>query len=350
MIFRNFLLVFATFLFFFGPSKNVFAEETPPLNPEGISEYSRWSPDGTKIAFVSSRDGNWEIYVIDADGSNLTRLTKNLEHDAFPTWSPDSKKIAFSSTATGFSRNFPSLSAIFVMDANGENRKRLTNTEVGADSPVPYYNDTVPIWSPDGQKIGFLSDRRNGFREIFLMNPNGTDITRVTFQNLHHWNIGWTHDSKRILFDARMDGFVTPASNPIAGIFSVNASGPKWFWGEDTTPVINEMESGLEFDSNVSLDGKKILFLNGQKDPEKRTGLRGMSFAELDYVDGKPKVIKETIIQRDAENQYSPFWSPDGTKVTFTSTRDGHPEIYVADEDGSNVKRLTFSRPETSEE
>lgn len=347
-MFKNLFLIFGLILAV--TLEPVFAEEMPPFNPEGISDYSRWSPDGTRIAFVSNRHGNWEIYVVNVDGSNLKRLTHNTTDDAFPSWSPSSETIVFSSTATGFSKNLPGLSAIFVMDTNGENRKRLTNTEVGLDNPVSYYNDSTPIWSPDGEKIAFLSDRRNGYREIFLMNPNGTDITRVTYHNMHHWNIAWTPDGKRIIFDGRMDGFPYGAGNPLAGMFSVNASGPKWFWGEDTEPVINDTESGLEFDSAFTPDGKKIIFLNGQKDPAKRTGLRGLTFAELEYVDGKPKVIKETMVQKDKENQYSPHWSPDGTKFTFTSTRDGHSEIYTADEDGNNVKRLTFSRPENSEE
>ena len=325
------------------------AEEVPSLNPDGISHYSRWSPDGSRIAFSSTRHGNWELYVVGTDGTDLVRLTRNTTDDVFPTWSPDGERIAFSSTATGFSPNLPSQSAIFVIDADGKNRRRLTNTEVGLDNPVPYYNDTVPIWSPDGTKIAFLSDRRNGYREVFLMNPDGTGITRVTFNKAHHWNPGWTPDAKRIVFDARLDGLPTANNNPVAGMYSVNASGPSYSYGLDPHPVLNDTESGLEFDSSISADGRWIAFLNGQVDPTRRTGRRGLTFAELRYVDGKPEVIEETMRQVDDEEQYWPDWSPDGTRITFTSTRDGHPEVYVSNIDGTGLQRLTFSRPQGSQ-
>ena len=96
-----------------------------PDNPpyaKTMHEVPRWSPDGRKIVFMTNRDGNFEIYVMDADGRNQKRLTQNVYNDRFPSWSPDGKHIAYSSTATAASFALPSPSAIFVMDADGKKR------------------------------------------------------------------------------------------------------------------------------------------------------------------------------------------------------------------------------------
>ncbi|MGR3296281.1 MAG: TolB family protein, partial [Candidatus Bathyanammoxibius sp.] len=87
---------------------------------------------GSRIAFPSDRDGNYEIYVMDADGSNLERLTDNLASDGEPSWSPDGSRIAFTSDRDGNPE-------IYVMDADGSNQQRLT------DNPASDYG---PSWSP----------------------------------------------------------------------------------------------------------------------------------------------------------------------------------------------------------
>ncbi len=87
-----------------------------------------------QIAFVSNRDGNFEVYVMDTDGSNQTRLTNNPAIDEGPAWSPDGTKIAFRSDRDG---NFE----VYVMDTDGSNQTRLTNN--------PAF-DSFPAWSPVG--------------------------------------------------------------------------------------------------------------------------------------------------------------------------------------------------------
>jgi Tol biopolymer transport system component len=88
--------------------------------------------DGTKIAFQSDRDGNFEIYVMDADGSDPVNLTNNPAYDAQPAWSPDGTRIAFHSYRDG---NYE----IYVMGADGSNPVRLTDNPEG---------DGYPAWSP----------------------------------------------------------------------------------------------------------------------------------------------------------------------------------------------------------
>ena len=117
-----------------------------------------WSPDGTQMAFVSDRDGNWEIYVMDIDGENLKRLTNHSADDTEPAWSPDGRYITFSSTRDGNSE-------IYVMSASGGPAQNLTNNATA---------DSSSAWSPDGTQIAFSrleedpEDERNPYR-IFIM-------------------------------------------------------------------------------------------------------------------------------------------------------------------------------------
>ena len=317
-----------------------------PDNPpyaETMHEVPRWSPDGRKIAFMTNRDGNFEIYVMDADGGKQKRLTKNVYNDRFPSWSPDGKQIAYSSTATAATFSLPSPSAIFVMDDDGKNAKRLTNKYAGDDLPTPIYNDTYPVWSPDGEKIAFFSDRANGWREIFLMNPDGTDVTQITYHDMPHWNLAWSPDSKRITFDGRMDGYPYPAGSPKWGIFSINLSGGRYHWGEDLQPFKNDLVSHLEWDTAFAPDGETVAFSFADRAPNKYSKWRGLRFAKYDMIDGVFKVDEETITVLSKEEAYSADWSPDGEKIVFVSTRDGPADIYVMDADGSDVRRLTQS-------
>lgn len=133
-----------------------------------------WSPDGSKILFSSYRDGSFysdgtfvlnesEIYVMDADGGNLVRLTYNNADDQGPSWSPDGRKIIFSSNLDG---NYE----IYVMNADGSNQIRLTNI---------HGDDFQPFWSPDGTQIAFVSNR-DGNDEIYIMGADGSNQIRLT--------------------------------------------------------------------------------------------------------------------------------------------------------------------------
>ena len=144
------------------------------MNPDGsdqtrltnntVDDYNPvWSPDGTKILFASERDGNGEIYAMDADGSNQTRLTTNDAWDYDAIWSPDGTKIAFETER--HAQSCPPnpetwrCNEIYVMDADGSNQIRLTNNSAG---------DYDPHWSPDGTQLVFESERDGNF-EIYVM-------------------------------------------------------------------------------------------------------------------------------------------------------------------------------------
>jgi Tol biopolymer transport system component len=112
--------------------------------------WADWSPDGTQIVFASRRDGNVELYLADTDGSNQRRLTQNGRLDYFPDWSPDGRRIAFAVLEDR---------AIYIMDADGSNERRLTYQG----------NAENPTWSPDGNWIVYQSSDDGDF-EIYAIN------------------------------------------------------------------------------------------------------------------------------------------------------------------------------------
>jgi hypothetical protein len=120
-------------------------------------------PSCSRIVFMSFRDGNEEIYVMNADGTNQTRLTFNPAQDNFPALSPDGSKIVFASNRDGNEE-------VYVMNSDGTGQTRLTNSTA---------DDASPSFSPDGSKITFHSFR-DGNVEVYTMNVEGTSQTDIT--------------------------------------------------------------------------------------------------------------------------------------------------------------------------
>lgn len=193
-----------------------------PDNPNNCC--ADWSPNGKKIAFVSFREGNDEIYVMDADGSNKVRLTKDPAQDMFPVWSPNGKKIAFISkrdhgwpeiytmnpdgaglfavtlppaTAVeglswspngkmiAFASGDPGFRGINIINKDGTGRVVVTNPTGGGGIP-----DRWPAWSPNGEKIVYGSNVADeGYRfELFAISVDGSSKRQLTFSSSGVWN------------------------------------------------------------------------------------------------------------------------------------------------------------------
>jgi len=127
----------------------------------GQDQQPAWSPDGTKIAFVSTRSGVSQVWLMNADGTNLTQITfDSAPKGQRPSWSPDGTRIAFQSNGTGGGD-------IYVMNADGTGQARLTSDPAG---------ESGPAWSPDGTRIAFLSLRDlPAARNVYIMNADGSD-------------------------------------------------------------------------------------------------------------------------------------------------------------------------------
>jgi TolB protein len=144
--------------------------------------YPVFSPDGSRIAFSSKREDNTDVSVMRVDGTGATRLTQHEANDGYPSWSPDGARIAFHTNRNG---NYE----IYVMNADGSEPVRLT------DHPADDYN---PAWSPDGSRIAFDSDRDEiEGDEIYVVGPDGSGLAQVVEKGVFP---AWSPDGKKILF------------------------------------------------------------------------------------------------------------------------------------------------------
>ena len=187
-----------------------------------------WSPDGTKIAFASNREGaDSELYVIGAGGTGIQTLTSNAAEDGAPTWSPDGRRIAFESD-----RDNPGVrSQIYVMNADGGGQAAL-----GA-SPA---DDTAPAWSPDGTRIAFA---RSG--NIWVTASSGGTGSALTSDPADETEPDWSPDGGRIVFQ-RGDGIAIMradggAQAPLAG--AGVAGSPAW--SPDGSRIAFERDLGI---------------------------------------------------------------------------------------------------------
>jgi TolB protein len=145
-----------------------------------------WSPDGTRLAFISRRDGYWNLYVLDVRDGRLTRLMANPHYDGAPAWSPDGQWLAFESSRAGDLD-------IWMVGADGVGPVNLT-----PDSP---FGDAGPAWSPDGQTIAFTS-WRYGDRDIFLLDIKTLEVVQFTSSPATEERPAWSPDGARLAFVA----------------------------------------------------------------------------------------------------------------------------------------------------
>ena len=148
-----------------------------------------WSPDGSRIAFQSDRDGNQDVYVMEADGRHIVNLTQeNYELDGYPCWSPDGSQIVFSS------RRLPHLRRveIYVMNADGSDQRRITFEEGFAFHPD---------WSPEGKKIVFDFHRTgNDPGNILMIDLADSSRVNLTQNEIDEYDPAWSPQGDRIVY------------------------------------------------------------------------------------------------------------------------------------------------------
>jgi TolB protein len=259
------------------------------------------SPDGSKIAFNSDRDGTPDLYVMSADGSNVVRLTQNPERESAPVWSPDGRTLRFFVTGTDASRIYAidlqsrkitpagqvqgrgvriagdgkrvlyalgSWTAVQLMesDANGAGVRQLSDGTSAIWSPR---------WSPNGKQIAFAGQDGDKHLHIYLMNADGSEVRQLTH------------------FDAA-DG---------------RAQSPAW-----------------------SPDGKRLAVQADTKDQ-----------AHIWIVDATTGAARKLAAHEEKVIDELPAWFPGGKRIAFVSNRSGKLEIWTMNADGSELRQLTPS-------
>ena len=247
------------------------------------------APPPARIAFTSTRDGNGEIYVMDADGSNQTRLTDDLAPDSSPAWSPDGTRIAFTSDRSGVGNT-----GIYVMNPDG-----IGEADLGAAG-------CCPSWSPDGRQIAF--QKFGDDWHIYIMNADGSNQTPLTTGV----SPSWSAVGGKIAFTSDRDG------NSEIYVMDADRS--------NHTRITNS--PSFDVVPTWSPDGSKIAFESGRD-----------GNSEIYVMDAEGANV--TRLTNDPADDAEPAWSGDGTKIVFQSDRDGNFEIYVMDANGSNPIRLT---------
>jgi Tol biopolymer transport system component len=256
-----------------------------------------WAP-GHLIAFVSTRDGNEEIYTVAPDGSVLTNLTANPAADIWPAWSPDGTRLAFAS-----SRRPDGMLQIHVMQADGS-----------SVTPIGDRYGVKPLWSVDGSRIAHVSDG-----DYWIMNLDGTGLTRITSEGgAGQLDVSWSPDGTRLA--------VTSISGS-SGIYIVSADG-------STRTLL--ARSGWQ--PAWSPNGAQIAFVSIRDawDEVYVIGIDGTGETRLTTGGGTGVAVAPTQLYAA-----TPTWSPDGRQIAFGSNRDGSDEVYVINVDGSGLTQLT---------
>ena len=264
-------------------------EDTPTISPTATATIviTPTPTIGYKLSFVSDRDGNQEIYMMDIDGSNLINLTNNSADDSFPAFSPDGKRIAFVSD-----RDWND--DIYLMDSDGSKIIRLTDSSV---------NDQEPAWSPDGKQIVFTSGNDNP--KIYKMNVDGSQQVGFSSQGSYGAHSpSWSYDGSKIVFSSgwRSINIISPDGKKLGDGWMSEGQHPSW------------SPDG----SRIAYDGGNSIFLISSD---------GSDRARVTFLDG------------DASE---PAWSPDGKWIAFTSLKDDNTkDIYITSLDGKNLIRVT---------
>ncbi len=361
---------------------------------DGFDGDPAFSPDGSKIVFVSKRTGDFEVFMMDADGGDQQRITNNSAHDSFPRFTPDGTAILFSSNidsettdlyamrldGTGLIRltdwhsneltrggaSPDGTKIAFNSDRDGNDEVYVFNfetalvTEVISDKvaalQTPAFSrdgkrivysaevaekkgeirlldldsgktrvllktnsaQNYPQFSPDGKKIAFHQEVY-GRWDVFVTNVDGTGTTNITRNAASDSIPNWLPDSEHLLIRSDRD-----SESLVSRFYSIKTDG--------TDLQALEVAGGAIGWIRVSIDGNRIVYSCARG---------GSDDAELDICVASADGKYEKVILRRPGNDMQPVFSPDGKKIAFVATSDGNPEIYLMNSDGTGLIRLT---------
>ena len=257
----------------------------------------------TQIAFISSRTGTKELWLMDYDGSNQHPLTSLGSISLTPRWSPDASRIAFTCFAP----------------ANGVTSAQICMYSLDANKLVTFARfrstNTSPTWSPDGSQVMFSSSMQ-GNPELYVTDPNGNRPTRLTFTS-HGASTSPAWNPKT----GQTVAFVSDRAG-VPQLYTMNSDGTN-------TLRIDLPDMGYVIDPAWSPNGQLLAF----------SWRRPSGNYDIYIMDAASHAIRE--ITRDAGRNERPRWAPDGRHIVFESTRGGSRQIWVMLADGSDPRQLT---------
>lgn len=266
--------------------------------------------DGLRLVFHSDRDGDSDIYIMDASGSDVRQLTDEPGPDYEPDSSPDGRTVVFASQ-----RASDDGARLHLMDVDGSNVRRLTSS-AGDDGQVV---DDYPHWSADGRRIVFqrttIPEDGNPDADVWLIDVESGAETRLT-ETPDAWDStpSFAAQGDSVLFESNRDGD-----------FDV-------YRLELQTGRVAQLtnEDGVDAEAKESPDGQRIAFASSRDGD-----------SDIYVMDADGGNVRR-LTENDAADR-CPQWSPDGRQLSFYSERDGNGEIYVMDRDGGHQRRVTNS-------
>jgi Tol biopolymer transport system component len=323
-----------------------------------------WSPDHTQIAFTSDRSGSSNIYVMDADGSNLRAVTNNdslnFQRVYDPAWSPDGRKLIYVQSENGES------SGLFIVNVDGsDNRRFLEGSSEVAD----------PAWSPDGTRIAYVglesfSNLEAGPHfQLFVINANGSGKTRLNTKEPADFRSfayppeasgpAWSPDGSRLVYVSRTDG---NEEIYVTGLFgghqrlTQNAAAdtlPAWVSADRisftstrdgqrdlyTMPVDGGPAARLTQNLGPNSDADwQVAAAPPARPPSQRIAYVRVNDGNADIYVSHSSGTDAQNITNSPQNERGPAWSPDGLRIAYI--RWPERALFVMNADGSGVRRL----------
>ncbi len=266
-----------------------------------------WSPDGNTIIYTSNESGIQEIYRMNPDGTGKKQLTTSNYANYYPFYSPDGSQIVYMSRRDD-------VTVIMMMDADGKNIRQLTSEET---------ENADPDWSPDGSQIIFYSER-DGNNEIYTMNTDGAEPMRLTNNEYSDQTPSFSPDGSKVVFVSTRDGN--------AEIYVMDPD------GSNQRRLTNDPRNDRV--PRWAPDGQCIVYYSREHSSVAGSGAKSWMGAELYEItlDGKRKQLTH-----NNHLDQGPVYSPDGTKLLFTSCQSGNREVFIMNVNSGESKQLTFT-------
>ena len=291
---------------------------SPPVMAREAERELKGRGSRGQIVFVSDRDGDEEIFVMNGDGSDVTQLTHNERDDWDPRWGPGGKRIVFARCAR--ESCYEDID-IHVMRADGSNAHRVIHLATW---------DEDPAWSPNGKWIAFAADNGGG-GNLVAVRPDGSGLKTLVAQQDNSTNFAptWSPDGKRLAF------LVGPYDN-LAIVRSCCSGGFRHRYLE--RPETDTWQGAPDW----SPDGHWLAYSRDDLEQSDYCDPNcDPTLMDNDLFLISPDSSEEIRVEDHASNSWLPSWSSNGWRLAFVSDRKGSPDIYSIRRYGDGLRRLT---------